>query len=558
MELLEVRRLTGPNLLLDGPAAVMDVASGDAAALGVRLRTRVDTYLAALGWSAPITVRVWDGGLTLAYPADVDALYAACEVLERVWDELLAGHDGGDVDPEAVQRITASAAEERDPAMRAMLDAATQRGVAALWDDDEVSVGLGAGSVSWSRGEVPAPDDVDWSAVHDVPAALVTGTNGKSTTVRMLAAILRADGRHPGNSSTDGIVVDGELVERGDWSGPGGGRTVARDRRVGTMVLEVARGGLLRRGLPVERAEVAVVTNIADDHLGEYGSETVEDLAHAKLVVAKAVRDSGVLVVNAQDPFLLDAAARGPRTWWFAVDEHAPGVARALADGSRCFVVSDSVVMERSAEGDTPIVAVAEIPAAMGGAAGHNVANALAAAAAARALGVAPEVVGDALRAFVADAQSNPGRANRYELDGVTVIVDFAHNVHGVTAMANLVRSLPANRRLVLFSQAGDRPDPALAALAGAVARTEPDAYVVADVPGYLRGREPMEVPAKLAAGLVAAGASADVITHAADAVVGTEHALDWARSGDALLLLVLEARSGVRELLHARGAVEV
>ena len=568
MELVEVRRLTGPNLLLDGPAGVVDARCDDPAAVLRALRGRLPMHLAALcdrdaAWAAvggTDAARTWHGdtGLTWAVAAPVHMLYATCAVLEAVWADVEAGVPTDDpVATEATEAALDEAEDERDPALLRLLAAAAEHGVAGVWDDDEVSVGLGRGSRTWDRRDVPDPADVPWDDVHDVPVAMVTGTNGKSTTVRMLAGILRAAGMAPGNSSTDGIVVDGELVEAGDWSGPGGGRTVGRDRRVGAMVLETARGGLLRRGLPLDRADVAVVTNVAADHLGEYGIETVDDLARAKLVLAKGVREDGVLVLNAEDDRLVARAPDQPTTW-FGVDPAAPALVAAIGRGDTTWSVEDGAVVRRGPDGATPVVAVEEVPATFRGAAAHNVANALAAAAAAGALGVDPATIAEGLRSFLPDADTNPGRANRYELDGVTVVVDFAHNVHAVRAMAGLARSLGGERTCVLFSQAGDRPDDALDDLAAAVHATGPDHYVVAEVPKYLRGREPMEVPRRLAAALTTRGVPDAAIDVAPDAVVGTEVALDWARPGDVLLLLTLQHRAEVDALLRDRGAVVV
>ncbi len=568
MELVEVRRLTGPNLVLDSPAGVIDVRCAEPAAVLAALRGRLVDHLGALqerddAWEAvgrEDGARTWheDSGLTFAVGAPVDMLYATCAVLEAVWDDVAAGvQPGAAVPQDATDAAAAEAEDERDEALLRLLAAAREHGVAGVWDDDEVSVGLGRGSRTWARDDVPDPADVPWDEVHDVPVAMVTGTNGKSTTVRMLAGILRAAGMAPGNSSTDGIVVDGELVEAGDWSGPGGGRTVGRDRRVGAMVLETARGGLLRRGLPLARADVAVVTNVAADHLGEYGIETVDDLARAKLILAKGVRDDGVLVLNAEDDRLVDRAPDQP-TVWFSVDPTAPALVAAMGGGATTWSVEDATLVRRGPGGTTSVVAVDDVPATYGGAAAHNVANALAAAAAAAVLGIPPTAIAEGLRSFLPDADTNPGRANRYELDGVTVVVDFAHNVHAVRAMAGLASSLDGERTCVLFSQAGDRPDDALDDLAGAVHATGPDHYVVAEVPKYLRGREPMEVPRRLAASLTARGVPADAIEEAPDAVVGTELALAWARPGDVLLLLTLQHRAEVDALLRERGAVVV
>ena len=153
-------------------------------------------------------------------------------------------------------------------------------------------------------GSLPFVADVPWSDLHDVPTALVTGSNGKTTTVRLIAACLRAAGHRPGYSCTDGLFIAGETVDSGDYSGPVGARTVLRERRVDAAVLETARGGILRRGLAVSRAKAAVVTNVSADHLGEYGIDDVGALADVKLTVASVVGATGLLVLNADDAML--------------------------------------------------------------------------------------------------------------------------------------------------------------------------------------------------------------------------------------------------------------
>ncbi len=183
------------------------------------------------------------------------------------------------------------AARESKPRLLAMQAAAASHHVPFLWDDDEVSVGFGKNAMTWPAEQVPEPESVDWSAIGSVPLGIVTGTNGKSTTVRLSAAILSAAGLRAGITSTDYIRVGDEILERGDFSGPGGARTLLRHPQSEAVVLEVARGGLLRRGVGVEHADAALITNIAADHMGEYGINTVADMAEAKFIVRRALAD---------------------------------------------------------------------------------------------------------------------------------------------------------------------------------------------------------------------------------------------------------------------------
>lgn len=563
---IDSRRLTGANLITDRAGAILDVAvAAEEADELIAVWTRhTRALLDAVGWAAEDTAhRVFDGGVSLVITAPIDALYAATALADAAFEAAtadIAGVPVADRDG-VVEALRAEIAAEVNPAVLALRAAAEAHGVAFLWDDDEVSVGLGAGSRTWAVKELPDPQEIDWDAVHDVPVALVTGTNGKSTTVRMLAAVLRHAGLAAGSTSTDGIHVGGEVLDTGDYSGPGGARRLLRDRRVGVGVLEAARGGLLRRGLPVERATAAIVTNIAEDHLGEYGVETLDDLAQAKLIVAKAVRDQGLLVLNADDELLVARArACAPlahRIGWCSQNPGNPVVAAHVAAGGTAWVDLGGVLTERTPDGDTALVPMADLPATLGGAARHNVANALGVAALARGLGLSAEDVAAGLRSFRGDAADNPGRANRFDLGGATVLVDFAHNVHGMTAIAETAARLPARRRLVLFSQAGDRSDENIRALARTVWETGPDRVIAADVEPYLRGRAPGEVPALIRDELLRCGADPEAVQTAPSPVEGTVAAATWAEPGDVLLLMILSGRADVVAALRAAGATD-
>ena len=176
-------------------------------------------------------------------------------------------------------------------------------------------MGSGTGVQVWPERELPDPAEVSWDRVHDVPIALVTGSNGKTTVVRLLAAMATEAGRVAGTTTTDGVALEGRFLEESDFSGPSGARMLLRRPEVETAVLETARGGLLRRGLAVEHAQAAVVTNIAADHLGEFGVQTLAELAETKLLVARAVGAGGRVVLNADDPVLAKAGQRVARSW---------------------------------------------------------------------------------------------------------------------------------------------------------------------------------------------------------------------------------------------------
>jgi len=304
-ELTDSRRLTGANLYWDHPSAIIDVAiEGTAETVVQAWELAAHRLLELTGREERKTCsRIFTGGASLLIKAPIDALYSMCELNELAWK--CAVNEAGNVNErvlaEEIEHLRLEFKSEARPALLALQDAARKHGVAFLWDDDEVSVGYGETAHIWKADELPTVEEVDWNSVKSIPLALVTGTNGKSTTVRMTASIMNAAGFKAGLTSTDFIRVGERTIDTGDYSGTGGARMLMRQPDVEMAVLEVARGGLLRRGLGVERAQAAVVTNVAADHLGEYGINTVEELIPAKFIVRRAVQGNDPLILNADD-----------------------------------------------------------------------------------------------------------------------------------------------------------------------------------------------------------------------------------------------------------------
>jgi cyanophycin synthetase len=332
-------------------------------------------------------------------------------------------------------------------------------------------------------------------------------------------------------------------------------------------VLETARGGILRRGLAVRRADVALVTNVSADHLGEYGVASVEDIAHAKLVVARAVADSGTLVLNGADPVPMAVAAATPhvqaareagRLALFAHEhEHANLVAHRAAGGSTCGVRAGRLVMhlanhpaDRKLGPDVDLGRVSDMPLTLGGAAGYNIENIAAAALAARAVGLPDGAIAHTLAHFGSTARDNPGRLERWSHRGATVLIDYAHNPDGLAQLLGVARALKPVRLGLLLGQAGNRDDEAIAALAHTAARFAPDAIVIKELPAMLRGRALGEVPTLLQRGLVEAGMAPGRIARQDDEVAAAQWLLQWAQTGDVVVLPVHTAAA--RERLGA------
>ena len=574
------RRLTGPSRWYAGTAVTLSPLGPAATnrAAHKAWAARVANITQALGWpDAQAQVHRHASGVFLLLAAPPDQLFTATEINEWAWECSAAPAPTPDTDKSApfdiahrfsdatAPNVFATRAQaEAQPRWRALQAAADAHGLLLLADDDTVSIGAGAGSCNWPLKALPTPADVAWATLHNVPTVLVTGSNGKTTTTRLLAAIGASAGLRSGLCSTEGVFVAGDLVTSGDYAGPAGARTVLRHPQVQWAVLETARGGLLRRGLAVARAQVAVLTNISPDHLGEYGIDSAADLAEVKLSVARALGGSaGVLVLNADDAVLMATAERLPHaraaTWaLFAHDHQHPALqTRRASGGNTCGVRPAAADDKASAELVLSIAgiehrlgAVTDIPITLGGAARHNLHNAAAAALAAAALGLPISAIVATLARFGAHPEDNAGRLEHWSHHGATVLIDYAHNPDGLAQLLQVARALRPRRLALLLGQAGNRDNAALHELAATAARFGPDRVMLKELPQMLRGRAPGEVSALLKQGLLANGLASEQVHSQADEKTAALALLAWAQAGDVVLLPIHTA--AVRASLRA------
>lgn len=393
-----------------------------------------------------------------------------------------------------------------------------------------------------------------------IPVASITGTNGKTTTTRLLAHICMTAGLTTGWSSTDGVVVQGETIEPGDYSGPAGARAVLDAPGVQIGILETARGGMLLRGMGVTHNDVSVVTNVSADHLGLQGIDTVDQLAEVKAIVTKATKPGGWVVLNGEDPrvWAMRSGIRA-RPWVFTADPSAPAVREALGAGGRATTVLDGHVTVLTHDGvPDRLVRVVDLPMALSGLSHHNVLNALAGASAALALGIAREFVVEGLRTFRPDDLLNPGRMNTYtvptERGEVTVVVDLAHNEAGLEALLDVSRGLcaPGGRVHLALGTAGDRTDEILQAL-GEIAGLRADHVVAAHKASYLRGRTEQELEAQLRIGLAHAGVG-DIASYPTE-LSGLLALVAAADDGDVVAVMCHSERAEIVAWLHEQGA---
>lgn len=552
MRLIETRLYEGPNLYRLEPVIKLEVAVGRTRAWkGARDADGLIAHAAA-----PVPVREWP-----------DAVVDLVAWVRR----LRADHDAAASGPVEVHRATDAgrwiltwpwtasgraraiaegafdlAARSVSPARRTRLTG-TQARLVARWA--ERIEGARTTPPSWVR-------DAD----RRMPVISITGTNGKSTVTRLLTHILLRAGRHVGTTTSDGILVDERLVDAGDWTGPGGAAAILGRDDVDIAVLETARGGLVQRGMGYESNDVSVFTNISSDHLDLGGIHTLGQLTEAKATVCRVTRPGGTVVLNADDPHVAAVArrVRGTVTWFSMAPVTAVvPLMRNRRSGGRVVVLVDGELVLWDGPATTPLARVDEIPVALGGAARHNVANALAAAAGALGLGMTPAQVADGLRHFRPTPELSPGRLNVFELGDRTVIVDFAHNEAGANVILDVAAALARGRAVTaIIGSAGDRPDESIAALAAATARRTTRVLIKEDL-HYLRGRERADVLRLLREGLHTGGKDPDAVPVRETEVEALTAALDTpVPGGEVIVLFCHEQREEAYALLGARGGI--
>jgi cyanophycin synthetase len=423
---------------------------------------------------------------------------------------------------------------------------------------DELPTGDIDALVSEVAADVRAADDGEKPTTLKprVPVIAVTGTNGKTTTSRMIGHIGRTAGLHVGWSSTDGIYVDGELLEAGDYSGPSGAGRVLSYDEVQLAVTETARGGILLKGIGVSENDVSVVTNVSADHLGLQGIETLDQLAEVKSVVPRITKASGWVVLNGDDPRVL--AMRSvivARSWVFTRDPDSPSLREVVGAGGRGTTVIDGWICIIAPESDPdPLVRVVDVPMTLAGLSRFNVENALAAASAALAAGLDRDSVIKGLQSFAPGPELNPGRMNVYSLRGVTVIVDLAHNEAGLDALLEVMRGLcpPGSRTLLGLGTAGDRTDEIMESL-GEMAARDADVVVIVHKQRYLRGRDLDELSELYRAG--AAKVGVDELPAYESELEGLLALFERATPGDVVAMMCHQDRELLDEWLISQGA---
>jgi cyanophycin synthetase len=392
-----------------------------------------------------------------------------------------------------------------------------------------------------------------------IPVVAITGTNGKTTSARMIGHVARRAGWSVGWSSTDGVYINGELIEAGDFSGPGGAGRVLQHPGVELAVTETARGGILRRGVGVAYNDVSVVTNISADHLGLDGIDTLDQLAEVKAVITKITKPDGWCVLNADDPrtygMRLGVKAQ---IWVFTRDPDSPSGRSVVSEGGRVTTLLGGwVSVLRAGSDPLPVVDVVDVPMTLAGLSRVNVENVLAVASATLALGFSVEQTADGLRSFD-PSRDNPGRMNIWTLSVpsgvISVVIDLAHNEAGLEALLEIMKGLrPRHGRLLLgVGTAGDRSDDVFVRL-GEIAGLGADLVEITHKARYLRGRSTDELGKLIKEGAAHAGME---IAGEHDSELGCLVSLvGQARDGDVVAIMTHQDRELLDQWLLDHGA---
>jgi cyanophycin synthetase len=380
-----------------------------------------------------------------------------------------------------------------------------------------------------------------------IPIVAVTGTNGKTTTTRLIAQMARQGGFNTGLTTTDGIYLNDDLIHRGDCSGPASAQAVLKDPAIDFAVLECARGGILRSGLGFDACDCAVITNIAEDHLGLGGIYNLDQLARVKGVVAASVRPSGHVILNADDDRVY--AMRDlvqAKVVLFSLHPDNIRIQRHCEAGGLAATYDEGYIMIRQGNQLIPIEDVENVPLTHGGAARFNIANVLGATLAAFVSGISLPAIRCSLRRFRNSVEDTPGRMNHFQVGDTAVLVDYAHNAHGLRALGEYVRAYPAQRKIGVITGVGDRRNEDIIAMGVESARIFDEIVIRCDAD--LRGRTEFEISSLLRSGVHQSSPQLKV-SYCPNELEAIDCALSKADSGDLIVILVEKVESVISRL---------
>ena len=493
---LAIRVLAGTNVFFEGVGAIAEFVTRSeqklefAQAFELELRKILDS----LEWDdVVIYKKIYSRGMVFAIPTEFDYSFAGTKILSVAFDIVSARFNNQpELDfAEELDYLNYVLSRERYITLRNIYDEAQDRSLNVYYDNENITIGSGKGSFTAKIDDVNF-DEIPWDSIYDIPSILCTGTNGKTTTVRLTSFISQNAGKVVGYCSTDWVMINGQVISEGDLSGPNGNRAVMTNPDVDVAVLEVARGGIVKRGLATPHVNGAVVLNVSEDHLGVNGIDTVYDLAAAKFVVQDAVKPGGHHIFNLDDEISHKFIAHSKSNYAFfspklTLEEIKPFI---QSQTDYAAFIQDNVFCVYKDGAVNKIAHIDDVDLTYKGIAKHNIENVLAAICLSLELGRNFTEITAGLLAF-RNSEHNRGRFNMFEIQSNTILVDYGHNVASVDNMLKFAKKIvkPTGKVTVLLGFSGDRKF-MIKQIAKSVVDNKIDNVILKLFTSHLRGAE--------------------------------------------------------------------
>lgn len=375
-----------------------------------------------------------------------------------------------------------------------------------------------------------------YGSKHSVPIISITGTNGKTTTTRIISHILKTQGMRVGMTTTGGVYIDDNCIMKGDTTGPISAKMLLSDKAIDVAILETARGGIIRSGLGYDLADIGVLTNISEDHLGLDGVDTLEDMLHVKSLVVEAVKSNGYVVLNADDQVVVQAASQTKASIiYFSLQEDNLIVHKHISNGGIAIFLKDNYITLATGNGLLKSLSIVQIPAAYGGKLKYNIENCLAAFSAAYALNIPLQIIERALASFYCNEIHNPGRFNIFNIRDFRVVVDYGHNLAGYTSVTEAVKKMGGSRLIGIIGTPGDRRDSSVHSVGKIAGKSFHRVIIKEDK--VLRGRQPGEISHLLMEGVLSSGLPKQAVTLIQNEDDALRAAIQDATAGDIIVI---------------------
>lgn len=554
-------RLLGQSRFFTEPGAVMDIAwrenNQEIADLYVKSLQDVLSLLPIKDYE--LNVKVFPSGINVALRYPYDLLMVACEILDWVWDDVVDFWDlQQDINlKRAVTKFKKMIKENQQILLRKIYQKALLKKVNFSIHKDILVLGSGVKQFSCPLNQITKIGDIPWAKIGNIPTVLITGTNGKTTTTRLTEFICRRAKLKSGYCSTDWVMVNGRLVTEGDLSGPTGHQYVLMHPKVEVAVLEVARGGIVKRGLLPNYASVATVTNIAYDHIGQNGIDSLEDLAEAKGIVYQGLADDGIALINLDDKYIVNLDNHNRNCSYLSTKLNEAEISTYLRASNFVVFLDDGFITIKTATEKYKLNKIDSIPITVNGLATYNFENALQAVGLCFAVGVLPEQIKRGLAKFGADEKSNFGRWNYYHSKSHGhLVVDIAHNPAGLENILSLAQQFRKLHNLtgklgLMYGNTADRCS-TIPEIVEIIRKYKVDNIVIKEFQESLRGSELGEMPQVFYDELIKSGYSSEQLQIIPNEMDAVQHILQSAKPEDMYLLCSHEQITEVSRLLRS------